>query len=102
MSGGSRAPRSFVDSGIRGSAHAAFQEWREKNPDGIFLHRRTKRKAMLHRVNCGHVENPARELSPDWNLTGKEKICAPDRASLEEWAAREGVDLLTCRDCEPI
>ncbi len=84
------------------SAHDAFQRWRERNPDGFFLNLRTSAQAMLHCTHCGHFEDPARELSGDWNLTAKKKVCAMTIAVLTEWAGEHEIELVVCRDCRPV
>ncbi len=95
-----RRVESFKDS-ARGNAHDDFQRWREKNPNGFFLNRKPQSRAMLHRTHCGHVEDPARELSGDWNLTANEKVCAPTIPTLEEWAEDNYVEVSVCSDCKP-
>ena len=66
-------------------AHGAFQAWRALHPDSFFLNLKTKKKAMLHRVQCQHLQF---EEDGSHSLTKRQKVCAADISSLSEWANR--------------
>ena len=75
---------------------AGFRRWREDNPDGFFLN--TERNPgpgylMLHRSGCPHFTRSPLHWTKDYI-----KFCAPDRASLEDWASTLG-DVRHCRTC---
>lgn len=89
----------FKDEPMKG-AHADFQAWRERWPAGFFLNLLSAKEAMLHRVACGHLESPAKELAGDWNLTRREKVCSASAMLLGAWAMREGLVVSRCRDCK--
>jgi TIR domain len=75
---------------------AGFRRWREDNPDGYFLnteHNPGPGYLMLHRSGCPHFTRSPLHWTKDYI-----KFCAPDQASLEEWASTLG-DLRYCRTC---
>jgi hypothetical protein len=76
-----------------------FFEWQESNPDGEFIN--TERKPnrnylVLHRSGCPHfIGNDSLQWTRDYV-----KICAGDRAALEEWARDTvGGEITLCRTC---
>jgi hypothetical protein len=75
---------------------AGFRRWREDNPSGYFLN--TERNPgpgylMLHRAGCPHFTRSQLHWTKDYI-----KFCAPDQASLEEWASTFG-KVKHCRTC---
>lgn len=91
--------KKFKDEPPRG-AHADFQAWRERWPDGFFLNVLSSSKAMLHRIACGHLESPTKELAGDWNLTKRQKVCSRSTMLLDAWAMRNGLIVSRCQDCQ--
>jgi len=74
-----------------------FLAWLRDNPHGYFLNtERSLRGAylVLHRSDCRHFTGSPLNWTKEYI-----KLCAPDRASLEEWAATGSGDLKHCRTC---
>lgn len=81
--------------------HDAFQAWRQRNPDGMFLTMETAAKANLHGSQCQHLG--ATDWSYDANnrhsLTKKRKILGGAKGSLNSWAKRNSVEVHLCYHC---
>ncbi len=81
--------------------HDAFQAWRQRNPDGLFLTMETAVKANLHGVRCQHLG------STDWlydandrrSLTKKRKVLGGVKGSLNSWAEGNSVEVHLCYHC---
>ncbi len=81
-------------------AHAAFQAWRQGNPEGFLLNCQTATRGLLHRVDCSHLGDPSWDGS---DLTRSRKACAAGLSILRQWGEAEGVrDVKTCPDCDPV
>jgi HNH endonuclease len=90
----------FVDTQDN-SAHSAFQEWRTRNQDGVFLAMRTRWHANLHGVRCFHLGSgpPYYQLEDGFgSLIAKRKICG-SKAELFVWAESNGVAIHKCDHC---
>lgn len=80
-------------------AQAKFQQWQADNPSGFYLNLKARKRAMLHRVGCGHVGG-AGEWNPEsGDVARKAKVCHTDRKTLTDWAAENGYDVDLCADC---
>ncbi len=83
------------------SEHHLFQEWREKNPAGVFLTIATKQNANLHGARCLHLgSGPPYYRLDDHNssLTRKWKICGPLNELLA-WARKGAITINSCQHC---
>jgi hypothetical protein len=69
------------------------------NPDGYFVNCERNPKPnylVLHRTGCSHF---TRNPSPHWTRNYI-KVCAPDRAELEQWATGTvGGEVTLCPTC---
>jgi hypothetical protein len=77
----------------------AFFDWLDEHPDGFFINTTRTPKPdylVLHRPGCSHIDrNPSMHWTRDYV-----KVCATDRANLEEWAAESvGGEVTLCRTC---
>ncbi len=76
-----------------------FFDWLDEHPDGFFVNTDRTPKPdylVLHRPSCSHID---RNPSMNWT-TDYVKLCATDRADLEEWAASVvGGEVTLCRTC---
>lgn len=81
--------------GPNGSAgERGFIAWRRAHPGG-FVVNCGSRGWMLHKQTCPN-------LWPDDGfvcMTNNRKVCSEDRQELEQWAARQGRELLDCQNC---
>lgn len=88
----------FHDS-LQRNAHDLFQRWRDANPYGFFLNRKTSKNILLHNASCTHLG------STDWesaaSLTEKQKICARLISQLQDWSSSHGISFRHCLDCKP-
>jgi hypothetical protein len=82
--------------------HYDFQRWRSGNIGALFLHRMTVRRSRLHRSLCPNFESPDREKDKNWNLTAREKVCGDSFSELKDWALTNDVEMIYCRNCNPI
>jgi len=83
------------------SEHHLFQEWREKNQNGIFLTLGNKQSANLHGARCTHLgSGPPYFQLKDYNtsLTRKRKICG-SLNELFEMASKNSISVKICSHC---
>jgi hypothetical protein len=74
-----------------------FLAWLRDNPHGYFLNTERSLRGtylMLHHSGCRHFTSSPLHWTKDYI-----KLCAPEHASLEEWAATGSGDLKRCRTC---
>jgi hypothetical protein len=91
-------PTTFHDS-LADDAHDEFQKWREQNPRGFVVNRKTTVAGMLHRADCQHMGDFFWKPDGTSGLTRTEKICAAERVDLDQWAEGNRVRLTLCNDC---
>ena len=90
----------FFD-GAQADAHDQFQQWREDNPDGLFINCRVSSGWMLHCVACPHHGSTDWQAGERWgSLTRTQKACTTNEAELRTWARGHGcANPQKCSDC---
>ena len=86
------------------NAHALFQQWRTKNPAGVFINQKSAAVGVLHTSQCNNHHGDSNWQSDprkDASLTDKSKICARTIGELRKWAKKVGMSVPDCKHCHP-
>src|SRR6516225_6811275 len=86
------------------SAHASFQAWRARNPNGYVLNVHSAKEVMLHKVLCTHFGDVHWSSSDEQkSLTEHPKVVSLDPDELVDYASRTYPgSLRPCGSCRPI
>jgi hypothetical protein len=85
------------DGGIR---HDAFQLWRRRNPNGVFLTIQNRTKGNMHGARCVHLGTMEWTFEESGHsLTKKRKVLGAADGTLETWASSHSIEIHTCNHC---